>query len=551
MKVTIDGRGEKLINEPVALLTLAKEYQKEYSSPIVGAIVNNRLRELTYVLKEDARLEFLDLTTEIGMKIYVRSLSFLFIKACHDVLPGCRVHIEHSLGDGLYCEIYRGEPISEEDVEDIESRMRQLVERDIPILKTKMSVEEAAIMFKKMGLEDKVRVLKYRKEPFVNIYELDGMKDYFYGYMLPSTGYLKWFKLKFYLPGVILQFPGRSNPTLVAPYREQPKLARVFREAERWAHILGVADVGALNDYIAAGRAGEIIRIAEALHEKKIAQIADTIYENRERMRIILIAGPSSSGKTTFAQRLMVQLRVNGLRPISVSLDDYFVDRDRTPLDEEGKPDFEALEAIDIKLFNQHLTRLIQGKEVLLPRYNFHTGKREYQNIPIRVDRDQPIIIEGIHGLNERLTLSIPKENKFKIYVSALTQLSLDNHNRISTTDTRLLRRIVRDSWSRSADARKTIAMWPSVLKGAEKNIFPYQEEADVMFNSALVYELAVLKKYAEPLLKQVRPEDPEYVTASYLLKFLAYFVPIEDEKDIPLTSIIREFIGGSCFYGD
>lgn len=551
MRVTVAGLGEMAFDGPVELMELARAYEEKSKYRAACAIVNNNLRELTYTLNEDAEVEFLNLSTEVGMKIYVRTLTFLFIKACHDIFPDCRVHIEHSLGNGLYCEVYRKESLDEEDVEKIEIRMRELVDADIPIKKQKMPTEEAALYFKKMGWEDKVRVLRYRKAPFVNLYELDGLKDYFYGYMLPSTGYLKWFELKFYLPGVILQFPSRSNPVEVAPYREQAKLARVFREAEQWAHILNVADVGALNDFITSGKSGEIIRIAEALHEKKIAQIADTIYENRDKMRLILIAGPSSSGKTTFAQRLMVQLRVNGLRPVSISLDDYLLERDKTPLDEEGKPDFEALEAIDLRLFNQQLTRLIQGREVLLPKFNFHTGKREYQSMPIKIEKDQPIIIEGIHGLNERLTSSIPKENKFKIYVSALTQLSIDNHNRISTTDTRLLRRIVRDSWARSADAKRTISMWPSVLKGAEKNIFPYQEEADAIFNSAMVYELAVLKKYAEPLLKKIKSTEPEYITAKHLLKFLDYFVPIIDERDIPLTSIIREFIGGSCFYGE
>jgi uridine kinase len=549
MNITIKGIGEKIVDGPANLLELAKSHEHNFSSPIVAAIVNGNLRELTYPLDEDSTVEFMDMSTEVGMKIYLRSLVFLFVKACYDVIPDCRVHVEHSLGDGLYCEIIRREPISEEDVECIENRMRQLVEQDIPIKKYKMPIDDALTLFKKARMEDKVRVLKYRKSSFLNIYEMDGMKDYFYGYMLPSTGYLKWFGLKFYLPGIILQHPNRSNPTHVAKYHEQPKLSSIFRESDRWAHILGVPDVGALNDHITSGKSGEVIRIAEALHEKKIAQIADTISMDSERLRIILIAGPSSSGKTTFAQRLIVQLMVNGLRPISISLDDYFLDRDKTPLGGDGKPDFEALEAIELRLFNQQLTKLIQGKEVILPRYNFHTGKREYSKMPIKIEKNQPIIIEGIHGLNERLTPSIPKENKFKIYVSALTQLSIDNHNRISTTDTRLLRRIVRDSWSRSTDAKKTISVWPAVLKGAEANIFPYQEEADVMFNSALVYEMAVLKKYAEPLLKQIENQDPEYIKAKHLLKFLEYFEPIKEEKDIPLTSIIREFIGNSCFY--
>ncbi|HHY42331.1 MAG TPA: nucleoside kinase [Thermoanaerobacterales bacterium] len=548
MNVNIKGFGVSTLDGPISLQELGKRYEKDFASPIVAAIVDGSLRELTYVVDGDSNVEFLDMSSEIGMKIYIRSLIFLFVKACYDVFPDCKVHVEHSLGDGLYCEVVRKEPLSEDDVESIEKRMRQLVERDIPIQKYKMPLKEAIAMFKESGMEDKVRVLKYRKSDFINIYEIDGTKDYFYGYLVPSTGYLKWFGLKFYLPGIILQHPNKSNPTQVAEYHEQPKLASIFRESDRWAHILGVPDVGALNELITSGKSGEIIRVAEALHEKKIAQIADTIANEKERLRIILIAGPSSSGKTTFAQRLIVQLRVNGLRPISISLDDYFLDRDKTPLGDDGKPDFEALEAIDLRLFNQQLAQLIQGKEVIVPRYNFHTGKREYPDIPTKIEKDQPIIIEGIHGLNERLTASIPKENKFKIYVSALTQLGIDNHNRISTTDTRLLRRLVRDSWQRSTDAKTTISVWPKVLKGAQANIFPYQEEADVMFNSALVYEIAVIKKYAEPLLKQITPQDPEYIKAKHLLKFLEYFEPIEDERDIPLTSIIREFIGGSCF---
>ncbi|ADL08344.1 nucleoside kinase [Thermosediminibacter oceani] len=548
MRVFIKGIGERSYEGPVTFLEISREVQAAFSSPVAAAVMGNRVYDLEHTLTGDADIEFLDLSTEIGMRIYLRTLVFIFIKACGDVLPGSRVHVEHSIGDGIYCEVYWKEPIGEDDVESIEKRMRELVDKDIPIVKRRMAVEDAAIEFKKMGWDDKVRVLKYVKKDYVDVYELDGLKGFFPGYLLPSTGYVQWFKLKFYLPGIILQHPRPENPTELPTFKEQPKLFKVIRESERWAHILGVADAGALNDYITSGRAGEIIRIAEALHEKKIAQIADTISENRDMLRVILIAGPSSSGKTTFAQRLMVQLRVNGLRPVSISLDDYFVDRDKTPLDSDGKPDFEALEAIDLKLFNQHLAALIQGKEVYLPKYNFITGKREFQKFPVKIDKDQPILVEGIHALNEKLTFAIPKEDKFKIYVSALTQLSIDNHNYISTTDTRLLRRIVRDSRTRGADARMTIAMWPSVQKGARKHIFSFQEEADVMFNSALVYEFAVLKKYAEPLLREIKPEHPEYVTAGHLLKLLEYFEPLEDEWEIPATSIIREFVGSSCF---
>ncbi|KYO64127.1 Uridine kinase [Thermovenabulum gondwanense] len=548
MKIYVERIGEMEFENPVTLLEIYEKHKEKFPYPVTAASVGNVLCELNYMVKEDTRVRFIDMTEDTGMKIYVRSLTLLFIKACHDVLSDCRVHIEHSLGDALYTEVYWKSPIGQDEVEMIEKRMKEMVEKNLPIRRLSVPIEEALLYFKKQGCEDKVRVLKYLKKDHIHLYELDGFKDFFYGYMVPYTGFLKWFKLKFYLPGIVLQFPSIEKPVEVAPFKEQPKLSRIFREAEKWAHILEIADAGALNDYISKGMAGEIIRIAEALHEKKIAQIADMIAENKERLRVILIAGPSSSGKTTFAQRLMVQLRVNGLKPISISLDNYFVDRDKTPLGEDGKPDFEALEAIDIKLFNHHLAALIQGKEVYLPKYNFIKGTREFPSIPTKIEKDQPIVIEGIHGLNEKLTALIPKENKFKIYVSALTQISIDNHNRISTTDTRLIRRIVRDSRCRGADAKKTIAMWPSVQRGAQRHIFAFQEEADVMFNSALIYELAVLKRYAEPLLREITKDDPEYNVASYLIKFLDYFLPIEDEKDIPLTSILREFIGNSCF---
>jgi uridine kinase len=548
LKVYIKGIGERTYESPLTLREIAEGVKDAFSSPTAAAVLNNRVYDLNHVIEDDADVEFLDLSTETGMRIYVRTLAFIFIKAASDVLPGCRVMVEHSIGNGIYSEIQWKEPIDSDDVKAVEMRMRELVERDLPIIKKKVPTEEAAVYFKKMGWDDKVRLLKYLKEDHVDLYELDGMMDYFAGILLPSTGYVRWFALKYYLPGVILQHPEPEAPLEIPPFDEQPKLFKIFRESERWAHILGIADAGALNEYIASGRAGEIIRIAEALHEKKIAQIADLICENRDMLRVILIAGPSSSGKTTFAQRLMVHLMVNGAKPLAISLDDYFVDREKTPLGEDGKPDFEALEAIDIELFNRQLAALIQGKEVYLPKYDFITGKREFRKHPVKIEKDQPIIIEGIHALNEKLTFAIPKKDKFKIYVSALTQLSIDNHNYISTAHTRLFRRIVRDSRTRGADALKTIAMWPSVQKGSKKYVFPFQEEADVMFNSALVYEFAVLRKYAEPLLKKIGDEFPEHVMARYLLKLLEHFEPLQDEREIPATSIIREFIGGSCF---
>ena len=458
------------------------------------------------------------------------------------------ITIEHSISKGLYCELHGIDPLTEKDVQAIERRMKEMVEEDIEFHMDIVPLPEALKLFEKEGQLDKVKLLKYRNLPTIKIYSCGWLRDYFYGIMVPSTGYLKHFELKFYMPGFILRYPDKSDPTTIPEYKEQPKLFSVFREAEKWAKILEIEDVGSLNDHIAAGYGDELIRISEALHEKKIAQLADMITNERNQIRLILIAGPSSSGKTTFAQRLSVQLRVNNVKPISISLDDYFVSRDKTPLDENGEPDFEALEAIDLDLFNEQLTKLIQGVEVELPVFNFLTGQREYRGKKVKIKRDQPIIIEGIHGLNDVLTSAIPRGSKFKIYISALTQLNIDNHNRIPTTDARIIRRIVRDNQFRSHDALKTIKLWPKVRRGEEKNIFPFQEDADVMFNSHLPYELAVLKRYAEPLLAEIAPSEPEFSEAKRLLKFLSYFLPLDDSA-IPNNSIIREFIGSSCFH--
>lgn len=550
MKITLFPSGEAFFyKDGTSLLEISRDFQDKFPLTIVAARVNNMLRELTYIPEGDVELEFVDLTSEDGERIYVRSLSCVFIRAAREIIKGCRVSIEHSLGNGIYCEIHGDRSITESDVLAIEKRMREIIQKDIPFIKESIPLEEAVEMFEKDGQLDKVRLLKYRKRPFINIYSCGWFKDYFYGYMVPSTGFLKKFGLKFYPPGLILQFPNRYSPDDIPPYIDQPKLAAVFKEAEQWGEILGVADVGSLNERISMGRGRELVRIAEALHEKKIAQIADEIAQHSDRLRVILIAGPSSSGKTTFAQRLSVQLKVNGLRPVSVSLDDYFVNRDMTPRDENGNYDFESIEAIDIALFNRQLVELIEGKKVEVPTYNFQKGVREYRGNMLQVEKNQPIIIEGIHGLNERLTSSIPKENKFKIYVSALTQLNIDDHNRIPTTDTRILRRIVRDSQFRSNDALNTIKMWPSVRRGEEKYIFPFQEDANVMFNSALIYELSVLKRYAEPLLQKIDSRYREFPKARILLKFLDYFLPFDEEDEIPPNSIIREFIGKSCFY--
>ncbi len=414
-------------------------------------------------------------------------------------------------------------------------------------MRKRLPTSAAIKLFAGTGHPEKAKLLKMLNRETVSIYYCEEVYDYFYSSLVPSTGYLKVFGLKYYPPGFILRFPARENPRELPAFVDQPKLARIFGEAEQWGKILNCGYVSTLNDYIEENSVKDIIRVAEALHEKKIAQIADYIAEHRREVRIILVAGPSSSGKTTFAERLSVQLRVNGVRPVPISLDDYFVDRAYTPRDEQGNYDFEDIEALDLELFNKHLTELLAGREVVLPAYNFMTGEREYRGRKIRIKADQPLIIEGIHGLNERLTQAIDKERKVKIYISALTQLSIDNHNRIPTTDTRLIRRIVRDSQFRNNNAGKTLQIWPSVRRGEERNIFPFQEEADIMFNSALIYELAVLKKYAEPLLEQVPPDSQVYPEARRLLKFLAFF-RLGDETEVPTNSILREFIGNSCF---
>ncbi|SHH28367.1 nucleoside kinase [Tepidibacter thalassicus] len=537
---------EREYNVGTKLIDISREYQKFYKSPIVLGVIDNQLRELNYQLEKDCNLEFIDLSCEDGIRTYMRSLSFVFIRACEEMLSGCKVTVEHSLGKGLYCEIHYDRPINEVDVEKIQSRMREIIEEDVPFEKKKLPIEEAIKIFESCEKDAKVNLFKYKESKIVSIYKCGWIKNYFYGYMVPSTGYLKLFDLKYYKPGVVILGPKKEHPNEISKFEPQPKLAGIYKEAEEWAKIMKVDKVASLNDLIERGEYPSLIRTVEALHEKKISQIADMIVQNKEKGRLILIAGPSSSGKTSFAQRLSIQLRVNKLSPVSISLDDYFVNREDTPKDEDGNYDFESIYAIDLELFNEHLEKLILGYEIEIPFFNFKTGKREYIGKKLKVTEEQPIIIEGIHGLNDLLTKSIPDGNKFKIYVSALTQLNLDEHNRIPTTDLRLIRRIVRDHQFRGHSAVKTIQMWPLVRRGEERNIFPYQEEADVMFNSACVYELAVLKKYAEPLLKEIDKNVKEYREAKRLLKFLQYFVPIKEEIDIPPTSILREFIGGS-----
>lgn len=529
------------------ILEIAGEHQYKHTSTIMAGKVNNDIKDLNYKLNEDCKLDFIDLSQSDGMRIYQRSLYFILIKAVNDIFPDRKVVINHPISKGVYCEVIGKESLTAEDVSKIKARMDQIVAARLIFTKKTMSIEEAKEIFIKSGRMDRYNAIEFRTRPHVTVYNCGGLEDYFYGYMAPDTGYVNLFDIMYYPPGLIVRYPDKTHPQQLPEYREEKKLFTIFNEFKKWNRILGIENVGALNNIVSQGKVGEIIKISEALHEKKIANIADMINDSEHMKKIILISGPSSSGKTTFAQRLAIQLRVNGIKPVTISLDDYFVDRDRTPIDEHGEVDFEALEAIDIELFNLQLNELINLREVEIPLYNFAKGAREPVGRKLKIDEDQVIIIEGIHGLNERLTAGIPRENKFKIYISALTSMNIDDHNRIPTTDTRIIRRIVRDYKYRGCSALNTIKMWPSVRRGEKKNIFPFQEEADVMFNSALSYELGVLKPFAEPILSEIDNSVAEYSEARRLIEFLSNFLPI-DPKEIPLNSIIREFIGGSSF---
>ena len=512
--------------------------------------LNGEYYELFKPIEEDGSIElvhFCDVKSSIGYKIYNRTLNFIFIKAALDLFPNSAITIEHSIGEGVFGEIHKEEALNEEDLKRIKERMLELINRDIPIHKIKKKREEAIEIFKGYGMEDKVSLLKHVSFENVSIYELDGRYDYFYGQMAFSTGVIKAFDLIYYDPGFILMSPKREDLEVVPEFKENRKLSQIFMESEKWLNIIGVGEVGSLNDKVENHELRDLIMVSEALHEKKIAQIADMINERKET-KVVLIAGPSSSGKTTFANRLSIQLRVNGYIPIPISLDDYFVDREHTPKDENGEYDFESIYSLDLELFNSHLSSLLKGEEIEIPSFNFKLGEREWLGKKLKLPNNGIILIEGIHGLNPMLTESILDKQKFKIYISALTQLNLDNHNRIATTDIRRVRRIVRDYLSRGYGAEETLKMWPSIRRGEEKNIFIFQEEADVMFNSTLVYELCVLKKYALEELEKIQPDSKVYLLASRLKAFLGFFKEI-DKDLVPTNSILREFIGGSDFY--
>lgn len=529
----------------VALDTIAKDLSNEYKGIVTIGKIKNKLKDLNSTLDKNCDLELIDTTQPDGMRVYMRTLSLVFIKACEEIFNGCKVTIEHSLSNGLYCEIKNNKSeVTEEDIEKIKAKVKSIIESDLKIEKIVTDKSEAIKILKNNNKNAKAELLKYKEYEDVKLYKCGGYINHFYGHMLPSTSYVKTFDIKKWQSGVVILGPSKENKNEPQNFVAQPKLSNIYKESEVWSELIGIDKVASLNEAIESKKYGEIISIVEALHEKKISQIADIIKENNKR--VILIAAPSSSGKTSFAHRLSIQLKVNNLHPVPISLDDYFVDREDTPLDEFGNFDFESIYAIDLELFNSDLEKLLKGEEIKLPKFNFKTGKREFSGKTLKIEKDQPIILEGIHALNPMLTQSIDDKDKFKIYISVLTQINLDNHNRIPTTDLRLIRRIVRDYNFRGYSAEKTILNWWSVRRGEDKNIFPYQEEADIMFNSACLYELAVLKKYAKPLLEQIEDDNEAFIESNRILKFLQYFVELDDELDIPPTSIIREFIGGS-----
>lgn len=532
----------------LTLETISRDFQKAYPHDIILARVDGKLAELMKTIDEDVSVEFITTGEIIGNEAYRRTASMMMLKAFQDVMGREnfeRLTVQYSLDRGYYCELISDTSLTKELLDCVKLRMQEIQKENIPIIKKSMPKREAIEIFREHKMYDKVNLFHYRRSSRINVYTLEDTVDYFYGYMAPNTSYVRYFDLYLYDDGFVLQMPEPASPETVDAFEPPEKLFNVLKQSARWGELLGVRTVADINNALADGSFSELMLVQEALQEKKIAEIAESIIESGKR--IILIAGPSSSGKTTFSHRLSIQLRAHGLKPHPIPVDNYFVNREDTPLDEYGKPNFECLEALDIKELNKDLQGLLAGEEVELPVFNFVTGKREMSGEKMQIGDRDVLVIEGIHSLNDAMTYSIDQGNKFKIYISALTQLNIDEHNRIPTTDARLLRRIVRDAAKRGTNAAKTISMWQSVRRGEEENIFPYQENCDVMFNSVLIYELAILKQYAEPLLFSVREDQPEYETAKYLIKFLGYFLGASSEN-VPNNSILREFIGGSCF---
>ena len=543
-------RGEKReYPQGTSYETIAEEFQQAYGSMIAVAVANGKIRELFKKVTKDCRLDFFTVGDDIGHKTYVRTATMLLLKGICDVFgseAALASTVEFSVGNGIYVNLRGTARADREGAERVSRRMRELADKKVQFKKRTYPIEDAMELFRDRKMQDKEKLFRYRMSSTVNLYEIEGYYDYYYGYMLPNAGYVKWFDLIPYEEGFMLLLPSRKNPTVVETFDERRKLFETMEDSEEWGRVAGIETVGDLNDQICQGSMSELILVQEAAQERRIGEIAKEIV-SRGNVKFVMIAGPSSSGKTSFSHRLSIQLRTLGKTPHPIALDDYFVDRELTPRDENGDYNFECLEAIDVKKFNEDMTRLLAGEKVELPSFNFKIGKREYRGNYLQLAADDILVIEGIHGLNDRMSYALPQESKFKIYISALTTLNVDNHNRISTTDGRLLRRMVRDARTRGASAQRTIEMWASVRRGEEENIFPFQEGADAMFNSALIYELAVLKPFAEPLLFQIPKEAPEYYEAKRLLKFLDYFLSVPSES-LPNNSLCREFVGGSCF---
>ncbi len=547
--MTLEDGSTREYPEGTRFLEIAKDFQGHYENDIVLVISDGKLLELYKTLEKDCFLRFLTTGDDIGFKTYRRSMSLMLVKAVYDTAGHDRirkVRIHYAAGQGYYCTIDGDISLNEVFLRQVEETMHRIVEQDLPIEKRSIHTDEAVELFHQYGMYDKEELFKYRRSSRVNLYRMGAFEDYNYGYMVPSTGYLRYFALHLYDEGFVIQLPEIANPRVIPPFAVREKLFQVQKESMRWGDLQNIETVGDLNREIVQAGAQNMVLVQEAQQEKKIAEIAEQIAK-RGDVKFVLVAGPSSSGKTTFSHRLSIQLKVNGMRPHPLAVDNYFVNRDQTPKDERGNYDFECLEAIDVEQFNEDLRRLLLGEEVGIPTFDFITGQRKYDGRKLKMESRDILVIEGIHCLNPKLTETLPDDRKFKIYISALTQLNVDEHNRIPTTDGRLIRRIVRDARTRGTTAARTIAMWYSVRRGEERNIFPFQEEADIMFNSALIYELAVLKQYVEPLLFQITPDMEEYHEAKRLLKFLDYFLGIGTDR-IPANSLLREFIGGGCF---
>ncbi len=550
IKIICENCGsELLVNMGTSLSEVIDMLALKNDHPFLAAYVNNRVKELSYKIYTPISIRFIDITHFEGTRVYQRTLFFIMQKAVHDLYPDAAFSIKHSVSKGFYCEIAGHDQLSADEVECIKARMDDIIDQDIPIVRERVLSSEAEEIYAQLGFEDKIALLHTRPRMYVDIYRMADMAGYFYGALAPSTSYIHLFDIRPYYNGLHLAVPRRTDPDKLENIVPQDKMFDIFKEYKEWVSVMGVSNIGSLNGKILAGESSDLIKVAEAFHEKKLAGIADSIYEaNVERgARIVLISGPSSSGKTTFAKRLGIELRILGLRPVMVSLDDYFVDRENTPRDEKGDYDYEALEAIDLQLFNTQLQQLMNGESVTIPRYDFISGTRQWHSEPLQLDERSILVIEGIHGLNPQLTSSIDDRLKFRIYISALTSISMDDLSRIPTTDNRLLRRITRDYYTRGSNAEASLKRWGSVRRGEDKYIFPYQENADVMFNSSLFYEISVLRQYVEPMLREVPDVVPEYAEARRLLKFLDNFTQIPSDE-IPPTSILREFIGGSSF---